>query len=73
MPVVSVDEIIRNIFRLTIKYPKDIEDKYKIPIIKLIRCYLSEAIEKNQQYKLCVDLWDAEYVANDAAANEQFS
>lgn len=63
LPVVSLDEIFRNIFTLTIKYPNKIEDKFKIPIIKLIRCYLSEAVEKNQQYKLHVDLWDAEYVS----------
>lgn len=46
--VVSLDEIFKNMFKLCMEHPSDIDDRYKIPIIKLIRCYISEAIEKDQ-------------------------
>ena len=59
IPLISLDEIIKNIFEMTMKDPKKIEDVYKIPVIKLIRCYISEAVENKQQYKLSVDKWDA--------------
>jgi len=47
-PVVSLDEVFKNMFKLTMEHPTEIEDRFKIPIIKLIRCYISEAIEKHQ-------------------------
>ena len=47
-PVVSLDEVFKNMFKLSMDHPKEIKDHYKIPIIKLIRCYISEAIEKDQ-------------------------
>lgn len=65
MPLISLDQIIENIFNMTMADPKKIEDVHKITIIKLIRCYISEAVESKQQYKLSVDKWDAEYFAND--------
>ena len=63
LPLISLDEIIKNVFEMTMSDPDSIQDEYKIPIIKLIRCYISEAVEHKQSYKLSVDKWDAEYFA----------
>lgn len=41
--------------------PDKIDDQQKIFVIKLIRCYITEAVEEKQSYKLPVDKWDAEY------------
>lgn len=73
MPLISLDEIISNMFDMTMSDPDQIQDIYKIPIIKLIRCYISEAVEHKQQYKLSVDKWDAEYFAEDSEAKEELS
>lgn len=61
MPVIPMKEIISTIFRLIIDKPKSVGDKEKIFVIKMIRCYITEAIEEKQDYKLPVDKWDADY------------
>jgi hypothetical protein len=38
-----------------------IEDEEKIFIIKIARCYITEAVEGKQNYKLPVDKWNADY------------
>jgi hypothetical protein len=43
------------------KYQSQINDNEKIFIIKLARCYITEALEGNQSYKLPVDKWGPEY------------
>ena len=43
------------------KEPNKFNDSEKVFIIKLVRCYLTEAIESKQDYKLPVDKWEADY------------
>ena len=38
-----------------------ISDAEKIFIIKIARCYITEAIEEKQQFKFPVDKWNADY------------
>lgn len=45
--------------------PAQIDDQQKIFIIKLIRCYMTEAVEGKQSYKRSVDKWDADYCGDD--------
>ena len=47
------------------KYPNQINDTEKIFVIKLARCYLTEAVEGKQSYKLPVDRWSPEYYVVD--------
>jgi len=54
-------EIITVTFNLMVKDPSLIKDEEKIFVVKLIRCFLTEAIEEKQNYKLSVDKWDADY------------
>jgi hypothetical protein len=37
--------------------PKNIADEQKIFVIKMVRCFLTEAVESKQSYKLGVDKW----------------
>lgn len=46
--------------------PDKIDDQQKIFVIKLVRCFLTEAVESKQSYKLCIDKWDADYCGEDA-------
>lgn len=55
-----------------------IEDSEKIFLIKLVRCYITEAVEEKQNHKLAVDKWSADYYTDDtncveitAEANEK--
>ena len=41
--------------------PTKFQDTEKIFVIKLIRCYLTEAVEEKQYHKLSVDKWNADY------------
>lgn len=41
--------------------PDKIDDQQKIFVIKLVRCFLTQAVEGKQSYKLCIDKWDADY------------
>lgn len=34
-------------------------------IIKIARCYITEAVEGKQNYKLAVDKWDADYYSGE--------
>jgi len=45
--------------------PDKINDEEKIFTIKLARCYITEAVEENQIYKLEVDKWNADYYTDD--------
>lgn len=60
-PVFSKNQIIKNCFSLIINNPDQVTDSQKIFIIKLVRCYISEAVEKDQNHKLSVDKWSADY------------
>ncbi len=42
-----------------------IEDEEKIFIIRIARCYITEAVEGNQTYKLSVDKWNADYYSGE--------
>lgn len=53
--------MFKNIFKLIIENPKQIDDQQKIFVIKMIRCFITEAVEGKQLYKLSVDKWDADY------------
>lgn len=64
-PVFSKKEIIKNCFSLIIDYPEMISDREKIFIIKLVRCYISEAVEEKQNHKLSVDKWSADYYTDE--------
>ena len=44
--------------------PENISDDEKVFVIKLIRCYISEAVEEQQNYKLAVDKRNAEYYSD---------
>lgn len=65
IPVVSLKEILTNSFKLIMKYQNEVNDNEKIFIIKLARCYITEAVEGNQSYKLPVDKWSPEYYGED--------
>jgi len=65
VPVVPLKEILTNSFKLIMRYQNDINDNEKIFIIKLARCYITEAVEGNQSYKLPVDKWSPEYYTED--------
>ena len=60
-PVINLHDIISQIFKLIMEYPDQINDREKIFVIKLVRFYITEAIEEKQNYKLPVDKWDADY------------
>ena len=51
-------------FDLIVKNPAMVKDSEKIFIIKLVRCYITEALEGKQDFKLPVDKWDADYTKN---------
>ncbi len=38
-----------------------IQDSEKMFVIKLARCFLTEAVESSQNYKMAVDQWSPEY------------
>lgn len=38
-----------------------VKDSEKIFLIKLVRCYIAEAVEEKQNHKLAVDKWSADY------------
>ena len=42
-----------------------IQDDEKMFIIKIARCYITEAVEGKQNYKLAVDKWDADYYSGE--------
>lgn len=69
-PIYERKEIIRNIFSLIMNNPTQISDEEKIFVIKLVRCYISEAVEENQNYKLSVDKWSADYYTDESNAEE---
>lgn len=46
---------------MIMEHPKEIADSEKIFVIKLARCYITEAVESKQDYKLLVDKWDPDY------------
>ena len=68
IPIYSRKQVIRNIFFLIMNNPTEISDDEKIFVIKLVRCYISEGVEENQNYKLSVDKWSADYYADDSSA-----
>ena len=49
----------------------DITDNEKIFMIKLARCYITEAVEGNQSYKLPVDKWNPDYYSEEGDQNEE--
>jgi hypothetical protein len=49
----------------------EITDNEKIFIIKLARCYITEAVEGNQSYKLPVDKWNPDYYSEEGDQNEE--
>lgn len=62
-------EILSNCFTLIREHPQDISDSEKIFVIKLARCYVSEAVERDQSYKLGVDRWSADYYTDDQSGH----
>lgn len=60
-PVISMEEMLKVTFSLIINKPSIVNDSEKIFILKLVRCYITEAVEGKQDYKLSVDKWDADY------------
>lgn len=60
-PVIPLHDIFTTVFKLIVNKPNMVQDDEKIFIIKVVRCYITEAIEGKQDYKLPVDKWDAEY------------
>jgi hypothetical protein len=56
-----------------INYPDQITDSEKIFIIRLVRCYISEAVEEKQNHKLSVDKWNAEYYTDNFSGADAFS
>lgn len=47
-----------------------IQDSEKIFLIKLVRCYIAEAVEEKQNHKLSVDKWSADYYTDNANSLE---
>lgn len=72
-PIFAKREIITNCFQLIIDYPDVIKDEEKIFIIKLVRCYIAEAVEEKQNHKLSVDKWNAEYYTDNTSSYDIFS
>jgi hypothetical protein len=68
--VFSKKEIITNCFSLIINHPDEVTDAEKIFIIKLVRCYISEAVEEKQNHKLSVDKWNADYYTDDHSGDD---
>ena len=64
-PVVGLKEIFEKSFRLIMDHPDSISDQEKIFVIKIARCYITEAVEGDQNYKLPVDKWGAEYYSGE--------
>ncbi len=64
-PVVPLKEILTNSFKLIMNNQHEINDNEKIFIIKLTRCYITEAVEGNQSYKLPADKWNPEYYSEE--------
>jgi hypothetical protein len=69
-PLFSKKEIISNCFSLIIEHPDVIQDSEKIFLIKLVRCYITEAVEEKQNHKLAVDKWSADYYTDEANSLE---
>lgn len=65
VPVVSLKEIFTKSFRLIMSNHETIHDEEKIFIIKIARCYITEAVEGSQNYKLAVDKWDSDYYSGE--------
>ena len=57
--------MLRVIFNLIVNRPAIVKDSEKIFILKMVRCYITEAVEGKQDYKLPVDKWDADYCKED--------
>lgn len=70
VPIFSRNQIIKNMFSLIMSNPTEISDDEKIFVIKLVRCYISEAVEENQNYKLSVDKWSSDYYTDESNAEE---
>ncbi len=65
VPVVSLKEIFTKSFALIMTNHETIQDEEKIFIIKIARCYITEAVEGQQNYKLAVDKWDSDYYSGE--------
>jgi hypothetical protein len=52
--------------------PDQISDDEKIFVIKLIRSYISEAVEEQQNYKLPVDKWGPDYYSDDTSGETEY-
>lgn len=46
-------------------HTESISDQEKIFVIKIARCFITEAVESQQTYKLPVDKWDADYYSGE--------
>lgn len=47
-----------------------IDDQEKIFLIRIARCYITEAVESNQNYKLPVDKWSADYFPGEVGEDQ---
>ena len=63
--MVSLKEIFAKSFSLIMSNHETIQDDEKMFIIKIARCYITEAVEGKQNYKLAVDKWDADYYSGE--------
>jgi hypothetical protein len=70
VPVVPLKEIFTKSFRLIMNNHETISDSEKIFIIKIARCYITEAVEGRQSYKLPVDKWTADYFPGKIKSDE---
>lgn len=55
MPVMSLKEIMTKSFSLIMEHPDKFREAEKSFVLKLARCYITEAVEAKQNYKLPVD------------------
>ena len=60
--VVPLKEVLTKSFTLIMNNHSTINDEEKIFVIKLARCYITEAEEESQKYKYPVDKWSSDYI-----------
>ena len=53
-----------------IENPDQISCAEKVFFIKLVRCYISEAVEDKQNHKLPVDKWNADYYTDESSGKD---
>ena len=68
-PVVPLREVFTKSFSLIMNSHDIISTDEKIFVIKIARCYITEAVEASQTFKYPVDKWNSDYLDSEAPEN----